>query len=120
MVLGNYDDPSNTVKRDLVLSQAAGAAATNKFALYTAAVLTRARAVVKAAGTSANTGAYINVLVGTATAGTLLTGSSTAGSVVDVSLGNTAVPAGTLISLVNGTDASASALVALEYTEQNV
>jgi len=111
MPLGGYDNPYPTV----TLSQAAGAAGTNKFALFADVALTRARAVVKAAGTSANTGAYIQVLVGTTTAGTLLTGSSTAGSVVDVSLGNTSVPSGTLVSLVNGTDASASAFVTLEY-----
>src|SRR5258707_795516 len=106
MVLGNYDNPLPTV----TLSQAAGAAGSNKFALFADAVLTRARAVVKVAGTSANTGAYIDVLYGTATAGRLLTGSSTGGADVDVTLSGS-VPAGTLITLVNGTDATASALV---------
>jgi hypothetical protein len=118
MVLGAYDDPNYTLKREVVVPQAAGAAGTNKFALYASAVLLRARAVVKVAGTSANTGAYIDVLVGTTTAGRLLTGSSTAGSVVDVSLAKTVCPAGTLVSLVNGTDASASANVSIEYSDQ--
>ncbi len=110
MVLGGYDNPLPSV----TLSQAAGAAATNKFALFADAVLTRARAVVKVAGTSATTGSYIQVLYGTATAGTILTGSSTAGAVVDATLSGS-VPAGTLISFVNGTDATGSALVTLEY-----
>ena len=115
-----YDDPQFTSTHEVVLSQAAGNAGTNKFALYAAAILTRARVVVKVAGTSASSGAYIQVLVGTATAGTLLTGSTTANGVVDVSLGNTVVPSGTLISVVNGTDATGSGLVTIEYTNQNV
>ncbi len=112
MVTGGYDDP---LTREIVLTQAAGAAGTTKFALYAQVKLTRARAVVKAAGTSANTGAYIDILVGTATAGRLLTGSSTAGAVVDIDFTDTVVPAGTVVTLVNGTDATGSAVVSVEY-----
>lgn len=120
MPLGAYDDPNNTLLREVVVpAPAAGAAGATKFALYAAAVLKRARAVVKTAGTSADTGSYLQVLAGTATAGVLLTGSSTAGAVVSVSLGNTVLPAGTVLTILQGTDATGAAYgVTLEYQDQ--
>jgi hypothetical protein len=111
-----YDDPQYTNVREIVVPNTAGAAGVNKFALYSAVTLKRARAVVKTAGTSATTGSYIDVMVdGTTTAGRLLTGSATAGAIVDVSLGNTPVAAGSIIHLLNGTDATNAALVTIEY-----
>lgn len=117
---GSYDDPDFTLLREVVVpAPAAGAAGATKFALYAAAVLTRARAVVKTAGTSANTGSYLQVLAGTATAGVLLTGSQTAGAVVDISLGNTVLPAGTVGTILQGTDATGAVYgVTLEYRDQ--
>lgn len=115
---GAYDDENYTTLREVVLpAPAAGAAGATKFALYAAAVLARARCVVKTAGTSADTGSRISILNGTTTAGVLLTGSSTAGSVVDVALTGT-VASGTLITVLQGTDATGAVYgVTLEYKD---
>jgi hypothetical protein len=114
-----YDDPEFTLKREVVLpAPAAGNAAVSKFALFAAAKVLQAQAVVKGVGTSASSGAYVQVLQnGTTTLGTLLTGSSTAGSLITATLtGNLA--AGDQISLVHGTDATASVYgVTLQYQE---
>lgn len=114
-----YDDPEFTLNREIILpAPAAGAAAVNKFALFAAAKVLQAKAVVKGVGTSASSGAYVQILQnGTTTLGTLLTGSSTAGAVISATLaGNLA--AGDVISLVHGTDATASVYgVTLQYNE---
>lgn len=119
-MLGGYDDPNYTLLREAVIpGPAAGAAGVTKFALYAAAVLKRARAVIKTAGTSADTGSRISILSGTTTAGVLLTGSGTAGAVVDVSLGNVVLPSGTLLSVLQGTDATGAVYaVTIEYADQ--
>ena len=116
-----YDDPEFTSTRDLVIESLAGNAnALRKFALFGNNILTRCRATIKVAGTSATTGSYFDIIVGgTATAGRIPTGSSTAGAILaDVSLGNTVVPDGQYVSFVNGTDATAVAVAVIEYTKQ--
>jgi len=113
-----YDDPEFTLSREVVLpAPAAGAAGVNKFVLHAAAVLLRAQAVVKVAGTSADTGSRISLVSGTTTHGVLLTGSSTAGAVVTADLTGT-VPADTALSVLQGTDATGAVYgVTLEYRE---
>lgn len=110
-----YDDPQYTAVREIAVQSKAGNAAVTKFALFSDAVLKRARATVSAAGTSAVTGAYLDILVGTSSVGRLALGSSTAGSVVDSDFTDTVVPAGTVVELLCGTDATAAALVVFEY-----
>ncbi len=119
MVNGNYDDPNVGLLREVVLpAPAAGAAGAVKFALYAAAVLKRARAVVKTAGTSADTGSYLRLVSGTTTHGTLLTGSATAGTVIDATLTGV-VPAGSALTVIQGTDATGAAYgVTVEYQDQ--
>jgi hypothetical protein len=119
MVAGNYDDPQFSVKREVIVpAPAAGAAGTTKFNLFAAAAVTRAQAIVKTAGTSASSGAYIQVMNGTTTLGTLLTGSATAGTLITATLSGT-VPAASQCQLLQGTDATNVVYpVTLEYLAQ--
>jgi hypothetical protein len=118
MVAGNYDDPVYAIKREVfVPAPAAGAAGTTKFALFSAAVVSRAQAVVKTAGTSATSGSYIQVLNGTTTLGTLLTGSATAGTLITATLSGT-VPAASQCQILQGTDATGVVYgVTVEYQD---
>ena len=114
-----YNDPEFQIKREVVLpAPAAGAAGSTKFALFAAAKVLQAQAVVKAAGTSASSGAYLQVLQnGTTTLGTLLTGSATAGSIITATLTGS-LAAGDLITVLQGTDATNSVYgVTVQYTE---
>lgn len=110
-----YDDPQYTAVREIAVQSKAGNAAVVKFALFSDAVLKRARATVLTAGTSAVTGSYLDVLIGTTSVGRIALGSSTAGAVVDSDFADTVVPAGTTVELLCGTDATALALVVFEY-----
>jgi hypothetical protein len=107
-----YNDPQFTIVREVVVpAPVAGAAGNVKFSFFAAVTLTRCQAAVKTAGTSANTGAYLQVLVGTNTLGTLLTGSSVAGSILTSTFTGAGVnvPAGTQIEVLQGTDATNAA-----------
>jgi len=118
--MAKYDDAEFQLNREYSApAPAAGNAGTTKFALYSAAILKKAVAVVKTAGTSSSSGSYLQVLVGTVTAGTLLTGSATAGTVISADLGSTPVPALTPIQILQGTDATGVVYsVDIQYTEQ--
>ena len=99
----------------------------SKFCLMNAAILKNVRGVVITAGTSAGlagvgcVGGY-SVVVGTTTAGVLLNGSDTAGSSMGpaITLGNTVVPAGSIVSVLHGTETTGVYAYAIEYTEQPV
>ncbi len=114
----SYNDPEFQIKRELVLpAPAAGAAGTTKTAIFAAAKLLQAQAVVKAAGTSATSGSYLQILDGTTTLGTLLTGSATAGTVVTAALSGNAA-AGDVLQVLQGTDATGSVYgVTIQYQE---
>lgn len=100
----------------------------SKFCLMNAAILKNVRGFVITAGTSVglagvgNSGAGYSIVVGTTTAGVLLTGSDTAGSSMGpaISLGNTVVPAGAMVSVLHGTETTGVFGYAIEYTEQPV
>lgn len=119
MVAGNYDDPRFAILREVIIpAPAAGAAGTVKFNLFAAAIVTRAQAIVKVAGTSASSGSYIQVMNGTNTLGTLLTGSATAGTLITAALSGT-VPAASQCQILQGTDATGTVYdVTLEYQNQ--
>jgi hypothetical protein len=116
-----YDSADSTVHREVVTQTLAGnAAVSGKFVSFANLLLKRMQAVVLVAGTSSGSGNKVDVYVGTSSVGTVALGSSTAGfvsSVVDLSSA-AVVPAGTPVSLKNGTDATGQAAVTLEFVEQ--
>ena len=121
----NYDSAQFNVTREMWIPAAAANTDWAKFSFVNAVILKNARATVLVAGTSAGTqagaatgGPRVNV-DGTTTAGVLLQGSDAAGvSMPVVSLNNTVVPAGKIIQILKGTDATGTTQVVLEYVPQ--
>ena len=116
-----YDSPEFQVKREYSAPvPAAGAAGTTKFSLFAAAQVLKASAVVKVAGTSATSGSYLQILDGTSTLGTLLTGSAVAGSLITATLSGN-IAAGDILQVLQGTDATGSVYgVNIQYQETPV
>lgn len=114
-----YNDPEFTLNREYSApAPAAGAAGLSKFSLFAAAKILAVSAVVKAAGTSPTSGAYLQVLDGTNTIATLLTGSATAGSLIKVTGLSYNTAAGDVLEILQGTDATnAVYAVNIQYNE---
>lgn len=83
-------------------------AGNTKFSLFAQAVLKSVTAVVQTAGTSTGTAGHnttgYSIVYGTNTAGILITGSDTAGTVLGPFTLTGTVPAGTLIGIYHGTE----------------
>jgi hypothetical protein len=99
----------------------------SKFCLYSAAVLQSVRGIVVTAGTNVGIGGVGNgtdgysIVVGTTTAGVVLTGSDTAGaSIGPFSLKATPVAAGQLISVLHGTETTGVFSLAIQYQDSVV
>lgn len=112
MPAGPYDHPSYIVRQTMFLPRTvAGNAGTNVAGMFSFPYAIRARqlqAIVGTVGTNTTAGANLVYISGTTTttAGTLLTGTNTANTVVTSSDMNATIPAASLIYIQNaGTDA---------------
>ena len=118
MPQGNYDHPTYLARNVLKFLTIAGANGTSGACVLPWAInVHQMSAVVVTAGTSATTGAQVQLLSGTTsvTSSTIALNTQTAG--VSGTTGDlaTVIPAGTLISIKNGTDATCVANVTVEY-----
>lgn len=116
MPQGNYDHPTYLARNVLQFRTSAGANGTSSsFILPWAVDVHQMSAVVAVAGTTA--GATVFLLSGTSSVtNSLITyGTSTAGSTGTTGDLAATIPAGTLISIKNGTDATGVANVTVEY-----
>ena len=117
MPQGNYDHPSYITRQMINLTGTAGANGTSIGQIFPwDVVVHKMVAVVNVAGTTA--GNTVFLLNGTSTVAnsTIVLTTSTAGVVVSNTVDlNQKITAGAVLSLKNGTDATGSSRVAVEY-----
>lgn len=95
----DYTEPNCTVRREINAANVAGVAAGSmaKFLHYQKTVLKAFHCLVVTAGT--NAAAQVDIYVGTASVGSIVVGTNTAGTVLDSAAIGVAVPANGLIEL---------------------
>lgn len=114
---GGYDHPSYITHQMVHLGKTtAGASGVKRFSFPSAVRLRNASAVVETAGTSDTAGNLLIFKNGTTSIGQIQLGSSTAGVVGTSGDLNSALAAGSVFSITNGTDATGVASAAVELT----
>lgn len=114
--MSRYDSPNATVRREAMgLTEAGGGASTEygKFVVFQKMKLKKVHAMVTTAGTADAHG--LTVLNGTTSVGTILLGTSTAGSVASSGLLDSAVAALGKCSVKSLLDVVGKAIVVYEY-----
>jgi hypothetical protein len=116
MAQGNYDHASYLTRQMTPFGKTtAGANGTSLVTSFPSAVrLRNISATITTAGTSTNPGSKLDVFVGTASVGTIATGTLTANAVATSGDLNTLVAANTNIFFKNGTDATCVAVIGAE------
>lgn len=111
-----YDNPNALVRRDAnFLSVAGNGTVGGRFWTFQKRRLKAVHALVVTAGTSTSPGHALTIKNGTTSIGLLALGTQTAGSIVSATGLDASVPASTLLSVTNGTDATGVANVTYEY-----
>ena len=118
----SYNDPEYTVTRQLTVLTTVGNTGATKFQLYANAVMQSASATVITAGTSTGLAGNLgtsstgySIVFGTTTAGVIITGSDTAGSLIGPFALTGTVPVGTPVQVLHGTETTGVFNVTLTY-----